>query len=171
MRLAVGLILLSSIAGRDARAQWGWEFGGWGWGGWGGVATPESAELHAAGIFAMGAGIYNLNTAKANRINAQTAIKWNDYVAQITHESARIYAERGTSGWPRNRALYDARQQRLRDDPGRVDVENGNALNVARQRSQRPAAGPIGPAGGHRPGPGEPDRGRSPSSTPPSGSP
>jgi hypothetical protein len=131
MRLVIGLILISSVAGRDARAQWGWEYGGWGWEGWGGVATPESAELHSAGIFAMGAGIYNLNTAKADKINAQTAIKWNDYVAQVTHESARIYAERRDQRLARNRALYDARQQRLRDNPGRVDVENGNALNLA----------------------------------------
>jgi hypothetical protein len=139
--MAVGLILISSVAGRDARAQWGWEFGGWGWGGWGGVASPESAELHGAGYFAMGAGIYNLNTAKADYINAQTAMKWNDYVAQIAHESARIYAERRDQRLARNRALYDARQQQLRDNPGRVDVENGNALNVAVEDLSDPRLG------------------------------
>lgn len=141
MRLAVGLILISSLAGGDARAQWGWEFGGWGWGGWGGVASPESAELHSAGFFAMGAGIYNLNTAQANAIDAQTAMKWNDYVAQITHESARLYAERRDQRLARNRALYNARQQQLRDNPGRVDVENGNALNVAVEDLSDPRLG------------------------------
>src|SRR6185312_10474958 len=141
MRMAVGLILISSVAGRDAHAQWGWEFGGWGWGGWGGVASPESAELHGAGFFAMGAGIYNLNTAKADYINAQTAMKWNDYVARVAHESARIYAERRDQRLARNRTLYDARQQQLRDNPGRVDVESGNALNVAVEDLSDPRLG------------------------------
>src|SRR5262249_49447839 len=130
-RLAVGLLLISSMTGRDARAQWGWEFGGWGWGGWGGVASPESAELHGAGFYLMGAGMYNLNTAQAENINAQTAMKWNDYVAQITHESARLAATRRDQQLARNRALYDARQQQLRDNPGRREIENGDALNVA----------------------------------------
>src|SRR5262249_36814328 len=63
--------------------------------------------------------------------NAQTAMKWNDYVAQITHESARIAAARRDQQLARNRALYDARQQQLRDNPGRREIENGDALNVA----------------------------------------
>src|SRR5262249_37082286 len=77
------------------------------------------------------AGMYNLNTAQANAIDAQTAMKWNDYVAQITHESARLYEARRDARLARTRSLYDARQQQLRDNPGRSDVENGNALNVA----------------------------------------
>src|SRR5262249_9947364 len=129
MRLAAGWLLISAITGGNARAQWG--FDGWGWGGWGMVASPESAALQGAGFFAMGAGMYNLNTAQANAIDAQTAMKWNDYVAQITHESARIYAERRDQRLARNRALYDARQQQLRDNPGRREIENGDALNVA----------------------------------------
>lgn len=141
MRLLVGFILISSVAGRDARAQWGWDFGGWGWGGWGMVASPESAALHGAGYFAMGAGMYNLNTAQANAIDVQTAMKWNDYMAQITHESARLAAARRDQRLARNRALYDARQQQLRDNPGRVDVENGNALNVAVEDLSDPRLG------------------------------
>jgi hypothetical protein len=139
MRLAVGWLLISATIGGNARAQWG--FDGWGWGGWGMVGSPESAALQGAGLFAMGAGMYNLNTAQANAIDAQTAMKWNDYVAQITHESARIYAERRDQRLARNRALYDARQQRLRDNPGRVDVENGNALNVAVEDLSDPRLG------------------------------
>jgi hypothetical protein len=141
IRFAVGLLLISSMTGRDARAQWGWEFGGWGWGGWGGVASPESAELHGAGFYLMGAGVYNLNTAKADNINAQTAIKWNDYVAQITHESARIHAARVDQRLSRNRALYDARRQQLRDNPGRREIENGDALNIAVEDLSDPRLG------------------------------
>jgi hypothetical protein len=89
----------------------------------------------------MGAGMYNLNTAQANYIDAQTAMKWNDYVAQITHESARIQAARTDARLARTRALYDARQQELRDNPSRRDIENGNALNVAVEDLSDPRLG------------------------------
>jgi hypothetical protein len=139
MRLAVGGLLISAILGGDTRAQWG--FDGWGWGGWGMVASPESAALQGAGQFAMGAGMYNLNTAQANNIDAQTAIKWNDYVAQIAHESARINAARTDARLARTRAAYDARQQELRENPSRRDIENGNALNVAVEDLSDPRLG------------------------------
>jgi hypothetical protein len=124
----MGLLLVMGMMGNEARGQW--EFDGWGWLGWG-AATPESAALHAAGHFAMGAGIYNLQTAQANRIDAETAIKFNDYVARVTRESARIYAERLNRRLARNRALYDARQKQLRESPTPRDIETGDALNAA----------------------------------------
>jgi hypothetical protein len=89
----------------------------------------------------MGAGMFNLNTAQANNIDAQTAMKWNDYVAQITHESARLSAARVDRRLTRNRALYDARQQQLRDNPGRREIENGDALNVAVEDLSDPRLG------------------------------
>jgi hypothetical protein len=136
----MGLILIVSLTGRDAHAQWG--YGGWGWGGWGvGGTTPEGAALQGAGYYAMGAGVYNLDTAQARNINAQTASQWNDYVAQVTHESARIHAARVNQDVVRNKALYDARQQRLRENPGRVEIENGDALNLAVQDLSDPRLG------------------------------
>jgi hypothetical protein len=128
MRWSVSLVLAFSMMGRDAHAQWG--FDGWGWMGWG-AATSESAALQGAGFYAMGAGIYNLKTAQANSIDADTAIRFNDYVAQVTRESARIYAERVNRRLARNRALYDARQKQLRESPTFRDIESGDALNVA----------------------------------------
>lgn len=126
--MVLGLVLISSalIPGRPAHAQWG--YGGWGWGGW--AATPESAALQGAGQFAMGAGMYNLNTAQARSINAQTAMQWNDYVAQVTHESARIHEMRVHSEFQKNQKLYDEWQKRVRDNPGKVEIENGSALNA-----------------------------------------
>ncbi len=140
LRMALGLVLILSATGRDARAQWG--YGGWGWGGWGGGgATPGSAALQGAGSYLMGAGSYNLNTAQARSINAQTAIMYNDYVAQVTHESARIHAARVHQEFARNQALYDAHQKRLRENPGRVEIENGDALNVAAEDLSDPRLG------------------------------
>ncbi len=127
-RMAVGLVLILSMTGGNAHAQWGYD--GWGFMGWN-PATPESAELQSAGIFAMGAGIYNLKTAEANYIDAQTAMKFNDYVAQVTRESARIHAERVSQQIARNRSLYDARQKQLRENPTQRDIQTGDALNAA----------------------------------------
>jgi hypothetical protein len=135
--LGIGVILATS--GREARAQY-WNYGGWGWGGWGG-ATPASAALQGAGYYAMGAGMYNLNTAQAANINAQTAMQWNDYVAQITHESARIHAMRVHNEFRRNQALYDAHQKYLRENPGKVEIENGDALNAALDDLTNPKLG------------------------------
>ncbi len=126
-RIAIGLSFLLAISGREAHAQWG--YGGWGWGGWG--ATPQSSALQGAGNFAMGAGMYNLDTAQARSINAQTAMQWNDYVAQVTHESAQIHAARVHTEFQKNQKLYNQYQQRLRDNPGKVEIEDGSALNVA----------------------------------------
>ncbi len=128
IRLSVGLVIAFALTGRDVHAQWGHD--GWGFMGWA-PATPESAELQSAGIFAMGAGIYNLKTAQANNIDAQTAMKFNDYVADVTRESARIHAERVNRQIARNRALYDARQRQLRESPTLRDIETGDALNAA----------------------------------------
>jgi hypothetical protein len=79
----------------------------------------------------MGAGVYNLKTAQANSIDADTVMRFNDYVAQVTQESARLHAERVDRRLARNRTLYDARQRQLRDNPTQRDIETGDALNAA----------------------------------------
>src|SRR5262245_41538581 len=128
--MLLGLCLIVSMSGRAALGQWGDGYGAWGWGGCG-VATPESAALQGAGYYAMGAGMYNLNTAQAMNINAQTAMQWNDYVAQVTHESARIHEMRVHNEFQKNQKLYDQWKDRLRTSPGRVEIEDGSARNDA----------------------------------------
>jgi hypothetical protein len=126
LRMTAGLVLILSMTGRDAHAQWG--YGGWGYGGWGGGgATPQSAALQGASQFAMGAGVYNLKTAQANNINAQTAMMYNNYVASVTQQSARMHAAKVNYDFAKNQSLYDAHQKQLRDNPGRHEIENGDA--------------------------------------------
>jgi hypothetical protein len=127
-RMALGLVLILSMTGREAQAQWG--YGGWGYGGWG-VGTPGSLQTQAAGQYLMGAGVYNYQTALANNINGQTAIMMNNAWAQATHEDAMIHAARVHKEFLRDQSLYDAHQKMLRDNPGQVYVENGDALNAA----------------------------------------
>jgi hypothetical protein len=128
LRLTVGLLFIILMTGRDACAQWG--YGGWGWGGWG-VGTPAGDALQGAGQFAMGAGAYNLSTAQARSINADTAMRWNEYVYQSNLEATRRYTERKNADIAKNKSLYDSHQRRLRENPEAREVENGDALNAA----------------------------------------
>jgi hypothetical protein len=127
-RVAVGLLCLLLMPSGDARAQWG--YGGWGWGGWG-TATPAGTALQGAGQYAMGAGAYNLSTAQARSINADTAMRWNEYVYQSNLEATRRYTTRKNAEIEKNKALYEAHQRKLRENPEPREVENGDALNAA----------------------------------------
>jgi hypothetical protein len=127
-RIAAGLALIFSMTTRDVHAQWG--YGGWGWGGWG-ASTPGSAAAQGAGYYAMGAGMYNLDTAQARSINADTAMRWNQYAYLSNQEQARKHAERKNADLQKNKSLYDAHQKQLRENPERRQIENGDALNAA----------------------------------------
>jgi hypothetical protein len=140
MRLAVGFVAILSLTAPNARAQWG--YGGWGWGGWGGGAsTLQGSELQGAAQFAMGAGMYNLDTAQARSINADTAMRYNDYVAAVTAQSTKDHAARVNQQFAKNQSLYDARQRQLRDNPSQRDIEQGDALNLAVQDLSNPRLG------------------------------
>jgi hypothetical protein len=126
------------MTGRDARAQWG--YGGWGWGGWG-AATPQGIALQGAGQYAMGAGMYNLDTSQARSINADTAARWNEYAYLSSLEQARRYSARKNAEFAKNNALYNERQRRLRENPENRDVETGDALNAAVSDLTNPSLG------------------------------
>src|SRR5262249_40142323 len=81
--------------------------------------------------YAMGAGMYNLDTAQARSINADTAMRWNQYAYLSNLEQSRRYAERKNADIARNKSLYDAHQKQLRENPERRQIENGDALNAA----------------------------------------
>jgi hypothetical protein len=127
LRLALGLVAVLFITGREARAQWG--YGGWGWGGWG-ANTPQGATLAGAGQYAMGAGMYNLDTAQARSINADTAMRWNQYAYMSHLEATSRYAARKNAEIANNKAMYNREQQRIRENPEPRDIANGDTLNA-----------------------------------------
>jgi hypothetical protein len=128
VKVAAGLALVSAMAAHPAQAQW--SYGGWGWGGWGaGGQTPEGAYLNGLGRYAVGAGIYNYDTALANQLNAQTFMQLNDYWAQVTHEAAFMHHARVHQEFLKDKTLYDKHIQALRDNPTPQQIENGDALN------------------------------------------
>ncbi len=83
IRLAAGVLWLFVLSAGTVRAQgWGWE----GWGGW--TNTPEGALAQGMGHFYKGAGIFNERTAIADSINADTMMRWNDYISAANQEGA-----------------------------------------------------------------------------------
>lgn len=124
--LAVGVV---GLASGSAQAQY-YGYGGYGWGGWGGGQTVLGSQAQGMGVLAAGVGQYNLDSAQAASINADTIGRWNEYM----YESQQI----------RNQKYYRLMEQRkdqikkgsssihkrLSEDPTDSDITRGDALNV-----------------------------------------
>ena len=120
--LALGLIT------SPAEAQF---FGGGFWGEGFGVGTPQGDMARGEAMFAMGMGRYNLETAQANSIDADTVMRFNQYIYDSRVESARLWRERQARSAERLSTNAEAIRLRLRNSPNQVDITTGNALNVA----------------------------------------
>ncbi len=77
IELAVGLFLGLNFVASSASAQWWYPmgYGAYGMSRWG--ADPAAGYMAGLGSYARGQGVYELDKAKADAINADTMIKWN----------------------------------------------------------------------------------------------
>ena len=92
---AAAAVLLATGGVADAQLSYPPGYGGYGWGGWGGGAhTAGGDQARGMGVFAAGAGTYNLNTAQARSINANTAMQWNQYIYSPPWRPARSTAQK-----------------------------------------------------------------------------
>ena len=124
------------LIGAQARAQ---TFYGPGfWGGYGGGQTVAGSEAQGAAVLAAGMGQYNLQTAQARAINAQTAMAFNQYVYMSKLEGERVYSEKLARDKSREAKGAEAVRARLRDNPNEVDIARGDALNVAMTELSNP---------------------------------
>jgi hypothetical protein len=129
-RLAWGVAVALAIVASEARAQYYPGYGGYGWGGWGGGATVQGDIARGLGYYNMGAGVYNEKTAIANSINADTVMRFNNYLFQSQREASRREYQRMAQRQNTINATADSIHQRLRDNPTASDVHSGDALNV-----------------------------------------
>jgi hypothetical protein len=97
-------------------------------------STPQGDYLRGLGIAAWGLGSYNLNTAQAESINVDTAIRLNDYINAVAESSRRAYVERRAAESAELKSNYDKIRQRIRESPEERDVENGDSLNAVLQQ-------------------------------------
>ena len=121
-------ILVATLTTAPAEAQF---YGGGFWGGEFGASTVQGDAARGAGMFAMGMGRYNLDTAQANSIDADTLMRWNQYIYESRLEGARVWRQRQARLEERQKTNLDAIQQRIRNAPNSVDITTGNAPNVA----------------------------------------
>jgi hypothetical protein len=136
-RLALGTIALLALPGATASAQYYGGYGDyWGWGGWG--ATPQGDIARGMGAYAQGVGIYNLNTAQANSINADTLMRWNSYIWASQNSLNREHYARMAEKREQNKAVTDQIAARIRDNPNKSDIERGDALNAILEQLSDP---------------------------------
>jgi hypothetical protein len=138
----IGAITIAlALAGGSAEAQpfYGGGYWGGGYGGYGGAgSTVQGSMLQGAGMAAMGLGRYNVDTAQARSINAQTAMQWNQYMYESEKEGNRVYYELNQQKLAREKGDYKAVKDRLRTNPNSVDIADGNALNIALEDLKNP---------------------------------
>ena len=128
MRLLLSLAALLILTGESARAQYGYPVGRYGWGGW--SSTVQGDVARGMGNLAAGAGQYNAQTAVANSINANTVMRFNQYVYSSQQEQNRKHYERQARKLGRVNATAAETADRLRNRPEPDDIDRGDALNV-----------------------------------------
>lgn len=100
------------------------------------VAVAQTAAgdvLRGQGAYLKGLGWYNLKTAEANAINADTTIRWKADLRKIQRERWDRDAELAAGKKARKEEVLQQlleRERQLRLDPSSADVEKGDALNV-----------------------------------------
>lgn len=121
---------VSAGMAHPAQAQYGYGYGFGGWGGDNSAHTAGGDMARGMGALAAGAGYYNLNTAEARAINANTAANWNEYLYQSQQVTNRKYYAHLAEQTKENKKTTEAIYLRLRDNPNKYDVYRGDALNV-----------------------------------------
>jgi hypothetical protein len=142
--VSTGFILAMAWPGA-AHAQYGYPggYGGYGWGGWGSGSTVGGSLARGLGAFNMGRGAYNYDTAAANSINADTVMRWNEYLYQSQRVATRRYHAIQDAKHARAEQARDEIADRLRNHPETRDITNGDALNVLLDVLTAPAAGSM----------------------------
>lgn len=135
----IGSTLLAASGG-GAEAQFyypnGYGTTGYGFGGWG--ASPEGSYLRGLGAYAEGEGVYNYDAAVANSVDANTAVRLNQYIWNSELDARRRYAARQAARLNMTNDQYKAQQNRIRDNPSPSDIDSGAALNVVLHQLTEP---------------------------------
>jgi hypothetical protein len=118
LKVAIGVVLGSNLLASSTAAQWIYPggYGGYGMSRWG--ADPASGYMAGLGSFARGQGVYQLDQAKADAINADTMIKWNN---ALRARQAVVREEK------RREAIKQEAQREARVE--QIELRDGTTLN------------------------------------------
>jgi hypothetical protein len=101
-------------------------------------STPQGDYLRGVGIAGWGMGLYNLNTAQANQINAQTSIMLNEYIWGTYKAEMKENAEHRKGMLAKHAEAYKKIQERIHNSPELPDVMSGAALTAKIQELTDP---------------------------------
>ena len=132
-RIAAALAVILAGHGSAARAQYGY-----GWGGWGGAQTVQGSVASGMGVMAAGAGAYNEQTAVARSINADTAMRWNNYMWQSQQVANQMTIAKYQREEQKTNKARSEIADRLRNNPSPADIYRGDALNIAMDELNNP---------------------------------
>ena len=142
-----GLAVAAMIGGGVVHAQYyggaGFGRGGYGgaggYGGFGGWSTSAIGDAERGyGAEAAGVGQYNEESAIAGSINTDSVMRYNQYLYNSRIEARKRYNAYETKRLNLDKAHYEARQARIRDNPTTEDIDSGNALNVLLDQMTEP---------------------------------
>ncbi|MGC8641245.1 MAG: hypothetical protein ACP5XB_15370 [Isosphaeraceae bacterium] len=102
-------------------------------------STVQGDYLRGVGMAAFGEGIYNYDTAMASSINANTAMRVNEYIYACLMNENRMNAEHRAAMVKREKDLFGQIRERIMKSPEARDVQTGDALNSVLQRMNGPA--------------------------------
>ncbi len=82
------------------------------------------------GVAAWGVGQLELDEAVAERVQVGSFIVLNEYLSAVRSNTLAEQAQRQANEMAKSRRLYDARHDRILNDPESRDIMNGNNLNA-----------------------------------------
>jgi hypothetical protein len=142
-RLVLSFLIGWVILGGEAGAQFGRA------GGVGPGSTPQGDYLRGLGVAAAGfgnlyagAGMYNLSTAQAESISADTAMRVDSYLAMVFRAGRDNWQLLNRQNQEKAKRLYDAIRKRIIEHPEELDVMTGNALNAVLDQLNDPQIQP-----------------------------
>ena len=97
----------------------------------GGASTAPGDYLRGLGVAADGMGLYNLRTAQAEAIEADTAIKVDTYMSMVFRQARDNWVKLDKQRQDKAKANYRAILERIQKNPESFDVFTGNAINKA----------------------------------------
>jgi len=92
--------------------------------------TAPGDYLRGVGIAAAGLGQYNLNTAQAQSILADTAITVDQYIRTVRDAENRERARRRAQRMAESLKYYTKARARVLDTPDEIDIRMGDAQNA-----------------------------------------
>lgn len=101
-------------------------------------STVAGDYLRGVGIEAAGLGEFNLKTAMAESIQADTGIRVDSYIREVCRQGRIQYAEHRQEIREAFQRNFEAIRRRLREHPDSQDVMSGNALNAVLEQLNDP---------------------------------